>query len=575
MTIAKRLYLVFGLAALALCVAGAAGVFALSQSQKRFEYVQENTIPSISDLDKSINAAQDLRTQVDRHIMSRTSAEFDALEPKIQASLDSLVSLNAYYKAHDISDPKDAEMNDASKANIDAIKAALPAFITKSRANDDNASIDAIIGNQGIGEALRTLVTGLKAQIAWNVKLGNDLRVENSEAFGFALWAMIIGIGTALVLLGGYAISVVQSVRSSLGGIRSTMVDMNQSLNLSSAAKIERMDEIGETATAFNSLLGRFSSVLHIVIGSVDSVRTAAKEIAAGNVDLSARTEQQAASLGETASSMNELTTTVRQNADSAKQANALATNAANVAQAGDHEVQAMVATMSSITNSSSKISDITALIEGIAFQTNILALNAAVEAARAGEQGRGFAVVATEVRTLAQRSASAAKEIKQLISESADLVGHGAEQAARVGATMGQVTLSIKQVADIIGEIAAASEEQGRGIEQVNMAVGQMDEVTQQNAALVEEAAAAAQSLEEQAARLKEAVAVFTVTAITGHLPTGLTTSRIDPPSAPSARALPAPMKKARTTAPTKVVSAVTKPTAAHATAAVDWEAF
>jgi methyl-accepting chemotaxis protein len=241
-----------------------------------------------------------------------------------------------------------------------------------------------------------------------------------------------------------------------------------------------------------------------------DSIATASSEIAAGNFDLSSRTEQQASSLEETAASMTQLTETVRQNSDNARQANTLALRASGMADAGNEAVLGMIQTIGQISGSSNKISEITGVIEGIAFQTNILALNAAVEAARAGEEGRGFAVVASEVRSLAQRSATAAKQIKDLIGSSVEIIQNAAKQADDVGATMAQVNLAIKQVSDIVGEIAAASEEQSRGIEQVNLAVNQMDEVTQQNAALVEEAAAAARSLEEQANDLKDAVAVF-----------------------------------------------------------------
>jgi methyl-accepting chemotaxis protein len=207
---------------------------------------------------------------------------------------------------------------------------------------------------------------------------------------------------------------------------------------------------------------------------------------------------------------MTQLTETVKQNADNARQANALATRATDLADTGNDAVQGMVGTIEKISGSSTKISEITGVIEGIAFQTNILALNAAVEAARAGEQGRGFAVVASEVRSLAQRCSGAAKEIKDLIESSVTMIQDGARQAAEVGLTMGEVKQAIKQVSDIVGEIAAASEEQSRGIEQVNQAVNQMDEVTQQNAALVEQAAASAQSLEEQATNLNHAVSVF-----------------------------------------------------------------
>ena len=243
---------------------------------------------------------------------------------------------------------------------------------------------------------------------------------------------------------------------------------------------------------------------------SADSIATATQQIAAGNQDLSQRTEEQAASLEETASSMEQLTSTVIQNAENASQANQLAAQAAMVAVQGGTVVSRVVETMEGINASSDKIADIVGIIEGIAFQTNILALNAAVEAARAGEQGRGFAVVASEVRSLAQRSSAAAKEIKDLIHDSVERVRTGASHVQEAGTKMAEITHEIRRVTDIMGEITAASREQSKGIGQVNQAVTQMDEVTQQNAALVEEAAAAASSLESQARDLKAAVSIF-----------------------------------------------------------------
>ena len=243
---------------------------------------------------------------------------------------------------------------------------------------------------------------------------------------------------------------------------------------------------------------------------SVNSIGTAAKEIASGNTDLSQRTEEQASSLEQTAASMEELTTTVRQNAESAKQANQLAHNASTIAQKGGSVVQQVVGTMSSINDSSRKIVDIISVIDGIAFQTNILALNAAVEAARAGEQGRGFAVVAAEVRNLAQRSAAAAKEIKNLIGDSVEKVDVGTKLVDDAGKTMEEIVNAVKRVTDIMSEISAASNEQSQGIEQVNRAIANMDEATQQNAALVEQAAAAAESLEEETQSLTQSVSVF-----------------------------------------------------------------
>jgi methyl-accepting chemotaxis protein len=247
---------------------------------------------------------------------------------------------------------------------------------------------------------------------------------------------------------------------------------------------------------------------------SANSIATATHQIAAGNQDLSQRTEEQAASLEETAASMEELTSTVTQNADNASQANQLAAQAAVVAEQGSAVVSRVVETMERINASSDEIANIVGLIEGIAFQTNILALNAAVEAARAGEQGRGFAVVASEVRSLAQRSSAAAKEIKGLIHDSVDRVRAGASHVEEAGTKMSEITREIRRVTDIMGEITVASREQSKGIGQVNQAVTQMDEVTQQNAALVEQAAAAASSLESQANDLKASVSMFKLSA-------------------------------------------------------------
>jgi len=256
----------------------------------------------------------------------------------------------------------------------------------------------------------------------------------------------------------------------------------------------------------------KLSRTITRIHSGTETITVATQEIAASNHDLSVRTEQQAASLAETAASMEQLTATVKQNAENARQANQMGASASQIAGEGGEVVRQVVDTMHSITASSKKIVDIISVIEGIAFQTNILALNAAVEAARAGEQGRGFAVVAGEVRSLASRSADAAKEIKALIESSVTQVDAGSVLVLRAGSTMDSVVSAVRRVTDIIGEISAASEEQSKGIEQVNIAINQMDQTTQQNAAMVEEAAAAAHSLEEQAHALREAVNVFHV---------------------------------------------------------------
>ncbi len=292
-----------------------------------------------------------------------------------------------------------------------------------------------------------------------------------------------------------------------------------------------------EVKQSVNGTVTNLKTLVEEIKVAVDSINTASKEIAMGNSDLSQRTEEQASSLEETASSMEELTSTVKQNAENAKQANQLAIGASDVAGKGGAVVGQVVGTMASINESSRKIVDIISVIDGIAFQTNILALNAAVEAARAGEQGRGFAVVAAEVRTLAQRSAAAAKEIKGLIGDSVDKVENGTKLVGEAGQTMDEIVTAIKRVTDIMSEISAASLEQSSGIEQVNQAITQMDEVTQQNAALVEEAAAAAESLEEQAQNLSTSVSVFKLDTSTLALARPAARSMASTPAKPAAR--------------------------------------
>ncbi len=284
--------------------------------------------------------------------------------------------------------------------------------------------------------------------------------------------------------------------------------------DLTARIEITSNDELGRIAIAFNQTMEKLHSLVVKIRNISQSIDTGIGEIARGNADLSRRTEEQASSLEETASSMEELTSTVKRNTESARHANQLTTNASEIAIKGGKAVGEVVETMASISDSSKKIVDIISVIDSIAFQTNILALNAAVEAARAGEQGRGFAVVAGEVRNLAQRSAAAAKEIKTLIGDSVSKVDAGTKQVDHAGVTINEVVQAVKRVTDIMAEIAAASNEQSAGIEQVNQTIIQMDEVTQQNAALVEEAAASAESMQEQAGVLMEAVSIFKLEA-------------------------------------------------------------
>jgi methyl-accepting chemotaxis protein len=321
----------------------------------------------------------------------------------------------------------------------------------------------------------------------------------------------VLVIGTLITLA---MIVVMRSIRNGLGGEPQAAALLATRIaggDLTQVVKV-RSSDTSSMMAAMQAMQDRLQRAIGEIRHSAEAIASATQQIAAGNNDLSQRTEQQAASLQETAASMEQLTATVKQNADNARQASGLANNASDIATKGNEVVNRVIGTMGEINDSSRQIADIIGVIEGIAFQTNILALNAAVEAARAGEQGRGFAVVAGEVRSLAQRSATAAKEIKQLIGASVERVNNGSALVGQAGATMGDILQAVRRVTDIMGEIAAASEEQSSGISQVGRAVAQMDEVTQQNAALVEQATAAAASLQDQAARLREAVNAFRV---------------------------------------------------------------
>ncbi len=342
--------------------------------------------------------------------------------------------------------------------------------------------------------------------------------------------------------------------------------------DLTSRIEVRSTDETGKLLQALKDMNDSLIKIVGQVRSSTDTIATASSQIATGNLDLSSRTEQQASSLEETASSMEELTSTVKQNADNARQANQLAISASQVASQGGTVVAQVVETMGAINASSKKIVDIISVIDGIAFQTNILALNAAVEAARAGEQGRGFAVVASEVRTLAQRSAAAAKEIKTLIGDSVERVEVGSMLVDQAGSTMRAIVSGIQNVADIMAEITAASQEQTSGIDQINQAICQMDEVTQQNAALVEEAAAAAGSLEDQASKLAQVVSEFKIEAVHGAAIASLSEAKARRSVAPQARAIARQVQAARrpATMGAQRQQAVNAPVSADA-----WEEF
>ncbi|MFG6488905.1 methyl-accepting chemotaxis protein [Roseateles sp. BYS78W] len=338
-----------------------------------------------------------------------------------------------------------------------------------------------------------------------------DASARQVEALRERTVWLLVGC-TALALVAGIALSVVLT-RGITGPLREAERSARAIADMDLTGEAQRHygnDETGQLLRAIDAMRDALRRALQEVRSVVDNISTASAEIATGNLDLSSRTEQAASNLEETASAMEELTGTVRHSADSAAQANQLTGSAADVARRGGNVVAQVVNTMTDIQQSSHKIGDIIGTIDGIAFQTNILALNAAVEAARAGEQGRGFAVVAGEVRTLAQRSAEAAREIKALIGASVDRVEAGSRLVADAGSTMNEIVDSVQRVTDIVGEISTATQEQSQGIGQINLAVADLDKMTQQNAALVEQSTAAAESLKEQASRLSSVVATF-----------------------------------------------------------------
>lgn len=352
---------------------------------------------------------------------------------------------------------------------------------------------------RGVAEQLNSVVKGL---------LSDQLAASQEDIRNATLQ---MGIATLITLLLGLLISwfISRQITTPLGNTLS-MAEKIATGDLTMSINTTRKDELGQLMSAMSKMNDNLHNMIDDIRVGVSQISNASSEIVAGNIDLSSRTEQQAAAVEQTAASMEQLTATVKQNADNAHHANKLAISASQTAKQGGEQVNNVVQTMTAIENSSKRIAEITSVINSIAFQTNILALNAAVEAARAGEQGRGFAVVASEVRSLAQRSSQAAKEIEGLISESVTQVSRGATLVGNAGKTMNDIVTSITQVHDIMGEIATASDEQSRGISQVSQAIVEMDSTTQQNAALVQQSSAAADSLEEQARLLKQAVSVF-----------------------------------------------------------------
>jgi methyl-accepting chemotaxis protein len=569
MKVATRLTLGFlAVVVLGAIVAGIA-VFNMTQMNERakrmyqkellgISYVKEANVKQIS-LGRSLRGAMLASTDEQRAKMLTNA---DKYKQQLQENLDKARPLFHSDEGKRIFAEADAVLRD-----YDGIVADLVKRVKADPLEPKRDSVDYLFGtmlpkSQDLDAKLAELAHN-KETIAQESNLSNKSAYENSRATLLVLVALSALAGT------GFGIVITRSLTRQLGGEPAYAADIAARIaggDLSTDVALRAGDETS-LLFAMKSMRDRLARIVGEVRQSTDAIASASSEIASGNLDLSSRTEEQASSLEETASSMEELTSTVKQNADNARQANVLAQTASTVAGQGGDVVAQVVQTMGSINDSSKKIVDIITVIDGIAFQTNILALNAAVEAARAGEQGRGFAVVAGEVRTLAQRSAAAAKEIKALIGDSVDKVEAGTRLVDQAGSTMHEVVASIQRVTDIMAEISAASQEQTSGIEQINQAISQMDNVTQQNAGLVEEAAAASEALQNQATKLAELVSVF---RIDDRAPAAVSTV----PAAPARVAKAATMLAAPKPAPA-VKPAPARAPVKTAAAADEWEEF
>ncbi|HEX8884326.1 MAG TPA: methyl-accepting chemotaxis protein, partial [Noviherbaspirillum sp.] len=510
LTIKFRMIFVIGFLCLTTVAVGGFGIASLGATNAAVKTLYEDRVLALGQLQTILSLMQANQLTLATAITGSPD-DFGAAAEEVSARI---AQINEQWKAY-MATYLTAEEKTLAARFIESrkqfVEGALQPATAALKAKDSEAASRIVRGK--LVDLFKPAQNNMKAlvQLQFDVsKLeyqGAQARYETARlaAIGAIAAAIAVGLAIGIWLVSGITRSLAQALKLAQSVAEG---DLTQEI------RIESTDEIGELLHALRAMNAKLTTIVRQVRGGTDTIATASAQIAAGNMDLSSRTEQQASSLEETASSMEELASTVKQNADNARQANQLAVAASNVAVQGGEVITQVVDTMASIKDSSRKIVDIIAVIDGIAFQTNILALNAAVEAARAGEQGRGFAVVASEVRNLAQRAGAAAKEIKGLIDTSVNTVDAGSRLVGQAGETMEGIVDSVRRVTDMMAEIMAASQEQSSGIDQINQAVGQMDQVTQQNAALVEEAAAAAQSLQEQASTLAREVSIFRLDA-------------------------------------------------------------
>jgi methyl-accepting chemotaxis protein len=504
--ISTRLTGVLSAIALIFMLVSGLTLWQMSRMDESSREVSENWLPSIEAVEELKSELLDFRLAEFNHVLATDASAKLAAEDASKTQLTQMQTTIKQYSGL-ISSPEEQKLFDAFAADWAQYLRLHDQLLDLSRKNETAAATALLDGET---KRLRGQLSGsLEQLVKINVDGSTKAKVAIDEAYttSKAVTLTFAILGLCVVVAGGYWL--VRSITQPLQ-IAVEAVELVAAGDLSGRIDVSSKDEIGVLLGALARMKDNLVRLVQDVRQNSESVATASSQIAQGNQDLSSRTEEQASALQQTAATMEELGTTVRNNADSARHANQLAQNASTVANQGGAVVNQVVATMQGINDSSRKIGDIISVIDGIAFQTNILALNAAVEAARAGEQGRGFAVVAGEVRTLAQRSAEAAKEIKTLIGHSVEQVTQGSVLVDQAGKTMDEIMHAIQRVSDIVEEITSASQEQSTGVQQVGEAVGQMDQATQQNAALVEESAAAAESLRTQAQQLVKAVSTF-----------------------------------------------------------------
>lgn len=470
--------------------------------------IATNWMPSVRTLGELQAQVNLFRRNEANHLLSRSAADTQAVEARLQVIRAKLSDKELAYEKM-VASPEESKLFAEYKQRRATLYEMHEKLLVVSRAGEASAAEAKALYNGDSSKATTAVTEAVEALIELNGKGADAAYGNTQEAYSHARGLVVGFVAVAVVIAALLATFVTRLITRPIA-LAVNAAERIAGGDLTVTLHVEGKDESAQLLNALTRMKDNLSTIVSGVRQNAEGVATASAQIAQGNQDLSQRTEEQASALEETAASMEQLSSTVKQNADNAVQANELAMNASTVAEQGGAVVSQVVGTMKGINDSSKKIADIISVIDGIAFQTNILALNAAVEAARAGEQGRGFAVVASEVRSLAGRSADAAKEIKALITASVERVEQGTTLVDQAGVTMNEVVTSIKRVTAIMGEISGASREQSAGVAQVGEAVGQMDQATQQNAALVEESAAAAESLKQQARTLVDAVAVF-----------------------------------------------------------------